>query len=190
LKRWDEQSFNGFRVAVNLSARQFEGNVVLMVENIMAETDISPNWLALEITEGIAMQNVDHNISVLEQLRALGVTISIDDFGTGYSSLAYLKRFPLNTLKIDKSFISDLETNEDDQEIARLIITLGQNLKLKVLAEGVETLGQLDFLRRNGCDLVQGYIFSRPLPADEVLDMLTQKNLLSGVEQRVQATAR
>jgi EAL domain-containing protein (putative c-di-GMP-specific phosphodiesterase class I) len=115
------------------------------------------------------MQNVEHNIRMLEQLRALGVTISIDDFGTGYSSLAYLKRFPLNTLKIDRSFIQDLETNEDDQEITRVIITLGQNLKLKVLAEGVETPGQLDFLRRNGCDLVQGYIYSRPMPAHQVI---------------------
>ncbi|MFT4632666.1 MAG: diguanylate cyclase (GGDEF)-like protein/PAS domain S-box-containing protein [Candidatus Azotimanducaceae bacterium] len=190
LKRWDEEGFNGFRVAVNLSARQFESNVVLMVENIIAETGISPNSLALEITEGIAMQNVEHNIRMLEQLRALGVTISIDDFGTGYSSLAYLKRFPLNTLKIDKSFIQDLETNEDDQEITRVIITLGQNLKLKVLAEGVETPGQLDFLRRNGCDLVQGYIYSRPMPADQVIDSLTQKCLFQEVEQRVQAVAR
>jgi EAL domain-containing protein (putative c-di-GMP-specific phosphodiesterase class I) len=190
VKRWDDQGFNGFRVAVNLSARQFESNVVLMVENIIAETGISPNSLALEITEGIAMQNVEHNIRMLEQLRALGVTISIDDFGTGYSSLAYLKRFPLNTLKIDKSFIQDLETNEDDQEITRAIITLGQNLKLKVLAEGVETPGQLDFLRRNGCDLVQGYIYSRPMPADQVVDSLTQKCLLEDVEQRVQAFAR
>jgi EAL domain-containing protein (putative c-di-GMP-specific phosphodiesterase class I) len=190
LKRWDAQGFSGFRVAVNLSARQFESDVVLMVESIIKETKISPSRLALEITEGIAMQNVEHNIRMLEQLRALGVTISIDDFGTGYSSLAYLKRFPLNTLKIDKSFIGDLETNQDDQEITRAIITLGQNLKLKVLAEGVETSGQLDFLRRNGCDLVQGYIYSRPLPAEEVMNALAQKCLLGAVEERLQAIAR
>jgi diguanylate cyclase (GGDEF)-like protein/PAS domain S-box-containing protein len=179
IKRWDIAGYSGFRVAVNLSARQFENNIPSLVEEIMIETGVSSNSLTLEITEGIAMKNVDQNIRMLEELRALGLNISIDDFGTGYSSLAYLKRFPLNTLKIDRSFIKDITNNTDDREITKAIIAMGQNLNLKVLAEGVETQHQLDILRSSGCDYIQGYFFSRPLPACEVVSFLKNKSLLN-----------
>ena len=175
---WNRHGIGGFRVAVNLSARQFENNVPDLVGGIIRETGISPQSLALEITEGIAMKNVDQNIRMLKELRALGLSISIDDFGTGYSSLAYLKRFPLNTLKIDRSFIQDITQNTDDQEITRAIIAMGQNLGLKVLAEGVETEEQVAILRDSGCDYIQGYFYSRPLPAAQLAKYLKQENLL------------
>jgi EAL domain-containing protein (putative c-di-GMP-specific phosphodiesterase class I) len=175
---WNHRGIGGFRVAVNLSARQFENNVPDMVGGIIRETGISPLSLALEITEGIAMKNVDQNIRMLKELRALGLSISIDDFGTGYSSLAYLKRFPLNTLKIDRSFIQDITQNTDDQEITRAIIAMGQNLGLKVLAEGVETERQVTILRDSGCDYIQGYYYSRPLPASQLANYLKQENIL------------
>jgi EAL domain-containing protein (putative c-di-GMP-specific phosphodiesterase class I) len=110
-------------------------------------------------------------------LRDLGLNISIDDFGTGYSSLAYLKRFPLNTLKIDRSFIKDIDTNSDDREITKAIIAMGQNLNLKVLAEGAETLEQVQILRDSGCDYIQGYYYSRPLPASEIQPFLENREM-------------
>ena len=174
---WNHHGISGFKVAVNLSARQFENNVPDLVAGIIRETGISPESLALEITEGIAMKNVEQNIRMLRELRALGLSISIDDFGTGYSSLAYLKRFPLNTLKIDRSFIQDITTNVDDREITRAIIAMGQNLGLKVLAEGVETEAQVTILKESGCDYIQGYYYSRPLPASQLLPYLRKYEL-------------
>ncbi|XOV88000.1 MAG: EAL domain-containing protein [Pseudomonadota bacterium] len=168
LDQWNSEGFRGFRVAVNLSARQFETDVPRMVSSVLERTGVSPESLTLEITEGVAMKNVDRNIQMLNQLRFLGLNISIDDFGTGYSSLAYLKRFPLNTLKIDRSFIDDIVSNDEDREITRAIIAMGQNLHLKVLAEGVENDGQLEILRAGGCDLIQGYYFSKPLSVPDM----------------------
>lgn len=177
IKCWHQFGYTDFRVAVNLSARQFDDNVPALVRSVITETGIPPDSLALEITEGIAMKNVDRNIHMLEELRNLGVHISIDDFGTGYSSLAYLKRFPITTLKIDRSFIRDITTNPDDLAITNAIIAMGQNLKLKVLAEGVENSEQLELLRERGCDLVQGYYFSEPLPARNVTSYLERDNV-------------
>ena len=176
---WNHHGFSGFRVAVNLSARQFENNVPDLVAGVMQETEVAPESLALEITEGIAMKNVEQNIRMLEELKAIGLSISIDDFGTGYSSLAYLKRFPLNTLKIDRSFIQEIVTNEDDREITRAIIAMGQNLGLKVLAEGVETEEQVKLLRDSGCDYIQGYYYGRPLPANQLMPYLKKEGLLA-----------
>lgn len=176
---WNKHGFSGFRVAVNLSARQFQNNVPDLVAGIMRDSCITAESLALEITEGIAMKNVDENIRMLEELKALGLSISIDDFGTGYSSLAYLKRFPLNTLKIDRSFIQEIAVNEDDREITRAIIAMGQNLGLKVLAEGVETEEQVQLLKESGCDYIQGYYYSRPLPASQMVSYLKKENLLA-----------
>lgn len=181
IRRWELQGFHEFRVAVNLSARQFENDISGIVGGILAETGISASSLALEITEGIAMKNVDHNIQMLEELRDLGLMISIDDFGTGYSSLAYLKRFPLNTLKIDRSFIKEIDTNSDDREITRAIIAMGQNLKLKVLAEGAETIEQVNILRESGCDYIQGYFYSQPLPAEKMLPFFVRNARKSDV---------
>lgn len=177
IKIWEGEGFSGFRVAVNLSLRQFDTDIPSIIKSIMEETGVSADSLALEITEGIASKNVEQNVRMLQELRSLGLSISIDDFGTGYSSLAYLKRFPLNTLKIDRSFIQDIESNEDDREITKAIIAMGQNLKLKVLAEGVENVEQLDILRDSGCDYIQGFYFSKPMPPGEVQAFL-KENLM------------
>jgi diguanylate cyclase (GGDEF)-like protein len=157
----------GLTVAVNLSARQFqEPSLVAQVTDALADTGLEPRCLQLEITESSAMQNAQSAIQTLRELKALGVGLSIDDFGTGYSSLSYLKRFPIDTLKIDQSFIRDIGSDPDDAAIASAIIALAHVLKLKVVAEGVETAGQLEFLTAHGCDRTQGYLFSRPLSAD------------------------
>lgn len=172
VKQWEDMGLDGFRVAVNFSPRQFEGDVSALVQDAIGRAGISPNSLALEITEGLAMKNLDRNTRMLKDLKSLGVNISMDDFGTGYSSLSYLKRFPLNTLKIDRAFIKDIHENEDDQEITRAIIAMGQSLKLATLAEGVETKEQLEILRSYGCDYVQGYYYSKPLPFEQMTEYL------------------
>jgi EAL domain-containing protein (putative c-di-GMP-specific phosphodiesterase class I) len=163
----------GLRVAVNLSARQFqEAGLVGHVTDALADTGLDPRCLHLEITESSAMQNAQTAIQTLRELKALGVGLSIDDFGTGYSSLSYLKRFPIDTLKIDQSFIRDIGTDPDDAAIASAIIALAHTLKLTVVAEGVETADQLEFLTRHGCDRTQGYFFSRPLGVERCSELL------------------
>ncbi|HEU4963495.1 MAG TPA: EAL domain-containing protein [Bacilli bacterium] len=172
-KAWQDAGFAPMRVAVNLSARQFQHrNLVESVVQALSETKLDPQWLELEITETILMENMEEVISTLEELREMGITIAIDDFGTGYSSLSYLKKFPIDSLKIDRSFVQDITDAEEDAQIARAIITLGHSLQLNVVAEGVETAGQLEFLRENGCDEMQGFYFSKPLPADEFANLL------------------
>jgi diguanylate cyclase (GGDEF)-like protein/PAS domain S-box-containing protein len=173
VKRWSDMGLSGFRVAVNFSARQFEVDVSDLIVNALNTAGIAPSSLALEITEGLAMKNLDRNTEMLRNLKHLGVSISMDDFGTGYSSLSYLKRFPLTTLKIDRSFIMDIEDNEDDQEITRAIIAMGKSLNLATLAEGVETKEQVEILRGYGCEYIQGYFYSRPLPANAMTEYLT-----------------
>ena len=151
-------------VAVNLSARQFrEDNLVARVSDVLTRTGLQPKHLELEITESLAMNNVDAVVAKLKELKALGLQIAIDDFGTGYSSLSYLRRFPIDRLKIDQSFTREVNNSTDGAAIARAVIQLGHALDLKVIAEGVETSEQLTFLRENGCDEIQGYYFSRPL---------------------------
>ncbi|MFT7219428.1 MAG: EAL domain-containing protein (putative c-di-GMP-specific phosphodiesterase class I), partial [Candidatus Azotimanducaceae bacterium] len=149
-----------------------EVDVAALVREAMATSGIAPTALALEITEGLAMKDLNRNTAMLSDLKNLGVNISMDDFGTGYSSLSYLKRLPLTTLKIDKSFIMDIQDNEDDQEITRAIIAMGQSLNLATLAEGVETEEQLAILSCYGCDYIQGYYYSKPLPADDMTNYL------------------
>ena len=156
-------------VAVNLSARQFrQEDLVASIAAIVSASGIDPKLLELELTESSLMSNSEAAVQALRQIKALGLCLSVDDFGTGYSSLAYLKRFPLDALKIDREFIRDVGTDADDGTIALAIINLAASLRLKVIAEGVETVAQLDFLRRHGCDEMQGYYFSRPLPVDEI----------------------
>jgi EAL domain-containing protein (putative c-di-GMP-specific phosphodiesterase class I) len=168
IKSWQESGLGSIKVAVNLSAKQFEGDISQMITAILMEHQISPSSLILEITEGTAMENVDQNIITMEKLRNLGLEISIDDFGTGYSSLAYLKKFPIHTLKIDRSFIMDIQKNLDDLAITQAIVAMAKNLRLKVLAEGVETAEQLQILRDAGCDYIQGYYYSQAIPAEEI----------------------
>ncbi len=168
-RAWIDEAIGTYRVAVNLSARQFrQSNLVEQVERAITESGIDPGLLELEITEGLLVENVEATIATLDQLNTMGLQVSIDDFGTGYSSLSYLKRFPLDTLKIDQSFVRDVTTDPDSAAIAQAIIGLASSLRLKVIAEGVETEQQLAFLQNEGCQEVQGYLFCKPLPAEEL----------------------
>ncbi|HEV2827913.1 MAG TPA: EAL domain-containing protein [Pyrinomonadaceae bacterium] len=172
LKAWHEMGF-ALSLAVNLSPRQFEqDNLLEMVIDTLNDTGLDPNCLELEVTEGSLMTNSAVAAKALGQLRDLGVKVSIDDFGTGFSSLGYLKRLPIDCLKIDKSFVSDATTNPDDASLVMAIITLAHNLRLKVIAEGVETREQLRFLHLLRCDQIQGFLFSKPLPAAEFEELL------------------
>jgi len=151
-----------------MSARQFrESNLLQVIAKILAETGLDPNQLELEVTESAIMHDAQRVIATLQAFRDMGIRLSVDDFGTGYSSLNYLKRFPVNRLKIDQSFVRDITTDADDAAIAQAVITLGHTMNLRVIAEGVETPEQLAFLRRNQCDEMQGYLFGKPVPADE-----------------------
>jgi len=164
-------------VAVNLSARQFQQqDLVEIVARILKETGLNAQWLEMEITEGIAMQNADYTNVLLRGLKEMGVQVALDDFGTGYSSLSYLKKFPIDTLKIDQSFVRDLSTDPNDAAIANAVIVLAHSLKLKVVAEGVETIEQQAFLREHQCDAYQGFLFSAALPSDS-LEVLLRKHL-------------
>ncbi|HEX6085102.1 MAG TPA: PAS domain S-box protein [Thermoanaerobaculia bacterium] len=166
MKAWHDAGHGGLRVAVNLSPRQFEDRaLVATVEGVLAETGFRPQFLDLEITESTAMQNAELTLAILNRLKEMGIRISIDDFGTGYSSLSYLKRFPIDTVKIDQDFVRDLTT--DDAAIISAVISMARALNLRVIAEGVETEEQLDFLRREQCAEMQGYLYSQPLPAAE-----------------------
>ncbi|MEW5756586.1 MAG: EAL domain-containing protein [Pseudomonadota bacterium] len=169
LKQWYAQTGRVPRVSVNLSARQFEHTgLVGTVERALGDARVAPGLLELEITEGVIMKDAKAASLVLSRLREMGVFISVDDFGTGYSSLSYLKKLPLHVLKIDRSFIMDIERDDDDKAIVASIISMGHSLNLEVLAEGIETEGQLRLLSDMGCDLGQGYLFSRPVPAEEL----------------------
>jgi diguanylate cyclase (GGDEF)-like protein/PAS domain S-box-containing protein len=164
-------------IAVNVSARQFvQQDFVALVMNSVIESGINPNQLELELTESILIQDVEETLERLKTLKAFGVRIAIDDFGTGYSSLYYLKRFPLDVLKIDQSFISNVTNDTNDAAIVQTIITLAKNLKIRVLAEGVETSEQLEFLRARDCDSFQGYLCSRPLPVGDFLQLLKHEH--------------
>lgn len=163
---WRQAGIGPLRIAVNVSARQFaRPDFVETVSSILRETGLPADGLEIELTESMVMEDVGNAIGVMTALRDLGVLLSIDDFGTGFSSLAYLKRFPISVLKVDQSFVRDIEKDDDSRMIVLSIIDLAHNLKLKVVAEGVETASQFDYLRSRGCDEIQGYFFSRPLDA-------------------------
>jgi diguanylate cyclase (GGDEF)-like protein len=168
-KAWQDQGHGEIGVAVNLSARQFADPLLLTkLTRIIRESGLHPSMLELEITESMVMSHGESTVSVLESLKSIGVNIALDDFGTGYSSLAYLKRFPIDTVKIDRSFIQDIPANSDDRKITRAIIAMAHSMRLKVVAEGVETAKQLSFLRTHRCDAVQGYFLYRPLAEEAV----------------------
>jgi len=171
LVEWKADSMPPIPIAVNLSAVQFKRtDLVDGIGRILAEYKVDPVCLELEITESMIMENVDATVTALHGLHEIGVSLAIDDFGTGHSSLAYLKRFPMDKLKIDRSFVNDVVEDADDAAITQIIINLAKQLNLDVIAEGVETLPQLDFLRENGCHVVQGYHFSPPLDAASFVD--------------------
>ncbi|HEX9180953.1 MAG TPA: EAL domain-containing protein, partial [Burkholderiales bacterium] len=172
-KAWRDMGLPDIVVAVNLSANQFrQKNLVGMVERALRNTGLDSGHLELELTESVVMYNVDEVLATLRDLKSIGVRIALDDFGTGYSSLSYLKRFPIDKLKIDRSFVRDIITNPEDAAIARAVIAMAHSLDMRVVAEGVETAAQLDFLRANQCDQFQGYYYGRPLPATESTELL------------------
>ncbi len=173
---WQEAGLPPMRMAVNLSARQFQQrNLVEVVSGALRDGRLAPRYLQLEITEGSAMQDAEFAIAMLTDLRKMGVQVSIDDFGTGYSSLNYLKRFPINALKIDRSFVRDLTTDAHDAAIASTIIAMAHALKLTVVAEGVETEEQLTFLKKRRCNEFQGYHCAKPLPVDKLEELLRER---------------
>lgn len=172
-KQWQNAGYRAICMAVNLSDRQFHyGNLEAIVQSAVDEAELDPKYLELELTESMIMHQLDDSVKILENLKGLGVKISIDDFGTGHSSLTYLKRFPVDCLKIDRSFIHDVVEDPGDAAIAKAIIAMAHNLRLRVIAEGVETEEQLIFLRRNQCDIIQGYTFSHPVAPEEILNFL------------------
>jgi diguanylate cyclase (GGDEF)-like protein len=175
-RAWQDAGYTPIPVSVNLSPRQLaRGDIVELVQRILAETGLAAQYLELEITESVMATDVEKSFAMLTQLRAIGVKISLDDFGTGYSSLSYLKRFPVDTLKIDQSFVRDIATDQDSAAIVKAIISLGHNLNLTVLAEGIETVDQFQFLLKNGCDEGQGYLMSRPVPNHDFLQLFAKK---------------
>lgn len=175
-RRWQDRGLPEMRMSVNLSARQFrDPGLVGRVERVISETRLDPSFLELEITESTVMHDSEAAIGTLRALKKLGVTLSVDDFGTGYSSLSYLKLFPIDVLKIDRSFVRDLTTDSDDAAIVRAIVSLSHSLGLAVVAEGVEEVAQAAFLRNVKCDELQGYYFSRPLP-EEAAEHLLRSN--------------
>ena len=176
VRNMEASGFPSIKLAVNLSARQFKDpNLIDMIQNVLDKTNFKPIQLELEITETMLMENLDYAIDVLKQIQALGISLTIDDFGTGYSSLSYLKQLPINSLKVDKSFIMDIPYDENDMEITAAIIAMAHKLNLEVVAEGIETDEQWEFLKRNKCDTGQGYLFSKPLAAEPLLEQFSSK---------------
>ncbi|MHA4870976.1 bifunctional diguanylate cyclase/phosphodiesterase [Duganella sp. PWIR1] len=172
-RAWQDAGLAPLCISVNVSPRQFEDpRLVERVQQALDDTGLAPQWLELEVTEGVIMRDLQQAVAKMAQVRAMGVSLSIDDFGTGYSSLSALKSFPISTLKIDKSFVRDLGRSSGDEAIASSIIGLAHRLRLRVIAEGVETEQQRAFLRENGCDEMQGYLFSRPLPPLQLAALL------------------
>jgi len=178
LKRWHREKVRVPKVSVNLSARQFaDGQLGTRIAGILMETGIPPACLELELTESILMSDVSEAMHILSGLKRLGLAIAVDDFGTGYSSLNYLKQFPIDVLKIDRSFVDGLPHGEQDAMIARAIIAMAHSLNLMVIAEGVESQAQLDFLREHGCDEVQGFLFGRPMTAEQFAALFSSNTL-------------
>lgn len=187
---WQEAGLPPLRISVNVSPRQFEEQrLVQRVAQALDESGLAPQWLELEVTEGVIMRDLQQAVAKMGELRAMGISLSIDDFGTGYSSLSALKSFPISTLKIDKSFVRDLGSNAGDEAIASSIIGLAHQLRLRVIAEGVETEQQRAFLRHNGCDEMQGYLFSRPLAPEQLRQLLLRQMPASAGRVQLAAAA-
>lgn len=186
LQTWHEKGYRTLRVAVNVSIRQITDiNFKEQVDSILEEVGMEAKWLELEITESTLMKNPKEVIDILDALKEKGIQISIDDFGTGYSSLNYLKRFPVHTLKIDRSFIKELSTSQDDQSIIKSIVAMAHNLNLKVIAEGVETEEQFIFLRAIGCNEIQGYFISKPEPVEQIQIFLSSSKSIKKKVQNI-----
>jgi EAL domain-containing protein (putative c-di-GMP-specific phosphodiesterase class I) len=181
VKQWQLAKYPSLQVAVNLSGVQFHQNdLIERVAQILQQTQLDPQYLELELTEGVLMQNTDATTLKLDQLKDLGLQIAIDDFGTGYSSLSYLKQFSFDTLKIDRAFVQNISDDSKNAAITTAMIQMAHDLQLKVIAEGVETTSELAFLQQQACDEMQGYFFSRPVPAPEFEQFLASGKRLVG----------
>jgi len=190
-RTWYESGFGDLQIAVNLSGRQFQHqHLARLVKKVLKETGLNPRQLDLELTESLLMHNTDAILGAMEELHVHGVAFSMDDFGTGYSSLSYLKRFPIDTLKIDQSFVRDIPRDPDDAAIAQAIIAMAHNLDIRVIAEGVETAKQLAFLRSKRCDGMQGYYFSKPIPAEAMIRLLQKNRRLKGTPDTAHLRSR
>jgi EAL domain-containing protein (putative c-di-GMP-specific phosphodiesterase class I) len=192
-RAWQRQGVRRFPVAVNLSPRQFSGETLLDdIKTALDASGLAPSDLELEITESMVMNNPEQAVNQLRQLKELGICVAIDDFGIGYSSLAYLKRFPIDSVKVDRSFVEDIPEDVNSMAIAQAVIAMAHNLRLKVVAEGVESEAQLGFLRGEGCDEIQGYYFCKARPASEISEMmrttLRRSNTLYISERRRRAS--
>jgi diguanylate cyclase (GGDEF)-like protein len=173
---WQKSGLQPITMSVNLSGQHFiRENLLETVGKTLRDTGLDPHYLELELTESVLMKNAEETVRTLRALKEMGVHISIDDFGTGYSSLSYLKRFPLDTLKVDRSFIKEIPADQDSAEITKAIIAMAHSLKLRVLAEGVETEEQLAFLHEHGCEVLQGFLYSRPLPYEDLVRFVSEK---------------
>jgi EAL domain-containing protein (putative c-di-GMP-specific phosphodiesterase class I) len=188
VKKWRQSGHVDFWVSVNLSARQFQDQLLVSkVKKILHDTELPGDSLRLEVTETVAMKDLEYSVKILKELDRLGIHLSLDDFGNGYSSLGYLKRFPIKSLKIDQSFIRDIDLNKNSEAITSAIISLGHNLNLQVVAEGVETEEQFTFLKSQACDEIQGYLFGKPVRANEISRMIWRRQLfLLEVADRLQ----
>ncbi len=168
--QWLARGHRKFRIAVNISVRQFVGqDLPQLVDTVLKETGLPPHMLELEVTESLALHSVATTLAILHDCKSLGVKLAMDDFGTGYSSLSYLKRYPLDALKIDQAFVRNIPQDQGDMAITRAIVAMAHSFGMSVIAEGVETIAQLEFLRALGCEDVQGYLFSKPVPSDQAV---------------------
>jgi EAL domain-containing protein (putative c-di-GMP-specific phosphodiesterase class I) len=175
-RAWVDAGLAPMRVSVNLSPSQFRGSgLIHSIRRALDDAGLDPQYLEVELTESAVMSDPEESIAILEQLSAMGVLVSVDDFGTGYSSMSYLRRLPIDKLKIDRVFINEIVSRPEDASIVRAIVSLAHSLRLKVVAEGVETPAQLDFLKAVGCDEYQGYHFSRPVPSREFERVVREK---------------
>jgi EAL domain-containing protein (putative c-di-GMP-specific phosphodiesterase class I) len=179
IRVWHEAGHLAWTMAVNLSALQFNhARLIQTVRDVLAKHRLAPHFLTLEITESTAMHHVDSSMEILQQLHEMGVRISIDDFGTGYSSLLYLKRLPASELKIDRGFVRDLARDSEDAAIVSAIVALGHTLNLDIVAEGVETMAQQEFLTRLGCDSLQGFLLGHPMDPQQLMDTVARVGLV------------
>ena len=173
MKKWQKQGLKDLTVAVNISGRQFrQTNLPELVSKILKSIELPAKYLELELTESLLIEDIDHVVDTMYSLKDMGIKLVIDDFGTGYSSLSYLKQFPVDKLKIDRSFISEMASNQNDAAIAKAIINLGHSLNIEVLAEGIENEFQRDFVISHGCDYAQGYYYKAPETADKIFEFL------------------
>ncbi|MBI3778549.1 MAG: EAL domain-containing protein [Gammaproteobacteria bacterium] len=187
IKAWHKTGFPALQVAVNLSSKQLrDKNLIAAVQQALTESGLEPRYLDLELTESVLMQDMEQASAILKELKAVGISFSLDDFGTGYSSLSYLKRFPIDYLKIDRSFVRDITTDAVGAGLVKAIIAMANVLHIKVIAEGVETYEQLEFLRRHGCDITQGYFCSKPLAAGEFTELLRDWNQIRAGKCRIE----